>query len=126
MKSLLAAAAVLALGIAVGPAYAACSYPKAPEKIPDGNSATLQEMIAAKQSVKDYDEQINAYTSCLKLEYEAELAKSGPTLTDAQKKELDKRQAQKQNAAVDEDQQVAARMNEQIRIFKAKQAAAKG
>jgi hypothetical protein len=124
MKSLLAA--VLALGFATTSAHAACSYPKAPEKIPDGRSATLEEMRAAQLAVKDYDKEITAYTDCLNLEYDAELSKGGTNLSDKQKKELEKRRAQKQNAAVDEDQQVASRLNEQIRIYKAKQAAAKG
>jgi hypothetical protein len=124
MKSLLAV--VLALGLTAGSAHAACSYPKAPEKIPDGRSATLDEMRAAQLAVKDYDKAINTYTDCLNLEYDGEISKGGTNLSDQQKKELEKRRAQKQNAAVDEDQQVASRLNEQIRIFKAKQAANKG
>jgi hypothetical protein len=124
MKPLLAA--LLALGLTAGPAYAACSYPKAPDKIPDGNTATLQEMVAAKTAVDAYDKDIEAYTSCLKLEYDDRLAKDGATMTEAQKKDLEKRQTQKNNAAVEELEQVAKRMNEQIRIYKAKAAANKG
>ena len=123
MKSLLAA--LFVLGLAVGPAYAVCTYPKAPDKIPDGNTATLQEMVAAKKDVDSYDKDIEAYTSCLKLEYDDRLAKDGSTMTDAQKKDLEKRQTQKNNAAVEELEQVAKRMNEQIRIFKTKAAANK-
>jgi hypothetical protein len=124
MKSLLAA--LVTIGLATGPAYADCSYPKAPDKIPDGNTATLAEMIAAQQAVKSYDKDINAYTDCIKLEYDAEMAKDGTTLSDAKKKALEKRQIQKTNAAVDEDQQVAARFNEQLKAYKAKAAANKG
>jgi hypothetical protein len=124
MKSLLAAVVVTSLFAA--PAFAVCSYPKAPEKIPDGNTATLEEMLAAKTAVDAYNKEIESYLSCLNLEYSAQLTAEGSKLTDAQKKELEKRQTQKHNAAVDEDEQVAARLNEQIRIYKAKAAAKKG
>jgi hypothetical protein len=123
MKSLLAA--FVTLSLAAGTAYAECSYPKAPDKIPDGNTATLEEMIAAQAAVKNYDKEINAYTDCIKLEYDSDMAKDGATYSDAKKKALEKRQIQKTNAAVDEDQQVAARFNEQLKAYKAKAAAKK-
>jgi hypothetical protein len=125
MKALYSLALLAAL--ATGNAYAACSYPTAPDNIPDGNTATLEQMIAAQKAVKEFDAAINAYTSCLKLESDAALAKVNETSDDAkkkeeQKKELERMQVQKNNAAVEADEALAARFNEQLKSFKAKNA----
>jgi hypothetical protein len=42
MKAFFAIAALAALTVA--PVYADCSYPPPPDKIPDGSTATLEEM----------------------------------------------------------------------------------
>ncbi len=122
MNALSMLAAVAAL--AAAPVYADCSYPKAPDKLPDGSTATLQEMIAGQQAVKQFDKDIMAYTNCIHLEHDTAVGTLDTKLTDAQKaarqKELDNLETQKHNAAVDEDQSVAGRFNEQIRVFKAK------
>jgi hypothetical protein len=115
---------LVAIALLAAPVHAACSYPTAPTKIPDGATATLAEMVAAQKAVKQFDEQINAYTACIKLEESAQL--KGDKLTADQKKAIEAQQAQKNNAAVDQDQAIADRFNEQIRIFKAKSAASKG
>jgi cell fate (sporulation/competence/biofilm development) regulator YmcA (YheA/YmcA/DUF963 family) len=117
---------LVAIALLAAPVHAACSYPTAPTKIPDGATATLAEMVAAQKAVKQFDEQINAYTACIKLEEDAQLSKGGDKLTAEQKKAIEAQQAQKNNAAVDEDQALADRFNEQIRIFKARPAAPKG
>ena len=57
MKVLLPLAAMAIFAV---PAHAACSYPKSPEKIPDGATATLADMVAAQKAVKAFDEQITA------------------------------------------------------------------
>jgi hypothetical protein len=117
MKALLP---IALLALLAAPVHAACTYPTAPTKIPDGATATLAEMVAAQKLVKKFDEEINAYTACIKLEEDAQLAKGGDKLTPEQKSAIEQQQAMKNNAAVDEDQKVADRFNEQIRIFKAK------
>jgi hypothetical protein len=117
MKALLP---IALLALLAQPVHAACTYPTAPTKIPDGATATLAEMVAAQKLVKKFDEEINAYTACIKLEEGAQLAKGGDKLTPEQKSAIEQQQAMKNNAAVDEDQKVADRFNEQIRIFKAK------
>ena len=66
---------VLLAALAAGNAYAACTYPTAPADIPDGNTATLEQMVAAQKAVKEFDQEINAYTACLKLESDAAIAK---------------------------------------------------
>jgi hypothetical protein len=102
------------------PAFADCSYPKAPAKIPDGNVAALEEMVAAKNAVQGYNKEMDAYLACIKLEQDDTVAKQGTALTEDQKKQINAMYAQKNDAAVDELQAVAARLNEQIRVYKAK------
>jgi hypothetical protein len=102
------------------PVMADCTYPKAPAKIPDGNAAALEEMVAAKKSVEAYNKEMDAYLACIKLEQDDTVAKGGTSLTEDQKKQVAAMYAQKNDAAVDELQGIAARLNEQIRVYKAK------
>lgn len=117
MKALFAITALAALA---GPVYADCSYPPPPAKIPDGNSATMQEMLDGKNAVTQYNKDINAYVACIKLEHETAVTTAGDKLTPQQKADMEKIEVQKNNAAVDQLQSVADRFNEQIRIYKAK------
>ena len=117
MKALFAITALAALA---GPVYADCSYPPPPAKIPDGNTATMQEMLDGKNAVTQYNKDINAYVSCIKLEHETAVTTAGDKLTPQQKADMEKIEVQKNNAAVDQLQSVADRFNEQIRIYKAK------
>ncbi|MFO7276249.1 MAG: hypothetical protein DIU56_004360 [Pseudomonadota bacterium] len=111
--------AVAAL-LAAGPVHAACTYPKAPDRIPDGSTATREEMLAAQKAVKAYNEEMNTYLECLKSEYEDMLAREGANLTEERKQDLERMQVQRHNAAIDELQSVADRFNEQVRVFKAR------
>lgn len=103
-------------------AWAACTYPTAPAKLPDGNTATREEMIAGKKQVETYNGEMNAFLACIKQEYDDSLAKQAATLTEEQKRQMATRYTAKNDAAVDELQGVAARFNEQLRVFKAKSA----
>ena len=122
MKAWIPLTLVLALGAAAA-AQADCTYPRAPDKIPDGATASKDEMIAAKNDVSRYNNEMNAYLDCIKLEIQAvpkdaKMSKDDKAKADAQVKLLD----QKNNAAVDELQSVATRFNEQLKIWKAKNA----
>ena len=107
--------ALIALA-ASGVAQATCIYPRAPEKLPDGNTATYEEMAAAQKAVQQFNEDINSYNACLDLEM-VTLEKSG-NYDENRLTELRAMQAKKNNAAVDEVQALADRFNEQLRIFK--------
>jgi uncharacterized protein YfkK (UPF0435 family) len=109
--------ALLALA-AAGSAQAACIYPRAPDRLPDGSTATYEEMAAAQKAVKQFNDDINAYNACLDLEL-VTLEKSG-AYDENRLTELRAMQAKKNNAAVDEVQAVADRFNEQLRIFKSR------
>ncbi len=116
-------ALIAALGVAAN-AGATCSYPQAPGAIPDGATATKEQMIEAKNEIARYNTEMNAYLDCLKLETDAATPKDPSKLTaDEKKKAADQQKAlaQKNNAAVDELQAVVGKFNEQLKIFKAKQ-----
>jgi hypothetical protein len=89
------------------PAYADCQLPPAPSKIPDGNSASEQEMLTAMNTLKEYNGDVETYTKCLDFE--------------AKQNHLSRSQEEKMhNDAVDTLQKIAAKFNEQVRTFKAK------
>ena len=117
MKALFAITALAALA---GPVYADCSYPPPPTKIPDGNTATMEEMVEAKKAVTQYNKDINAYVACIKLEHETAVTNAGDKLTPEQKADMERMEVQKNNAAVDQLQSIADRFNEQVRVYKAK------
>ncbi len=114
--------------LAAGRSYATCVYPQAPDHIPDGNTATLKEMLAGQTAVKAYDSSIKAYTDCLRLEHDQQLTGADPSkMTADQKKAYDKKKSeldnvliQKNDAAVDADTAITNRFNEQVKIYKAK------
>lgn len=104
-------------------AHADCTYPKSPDAAPDGNSATLEQMVAAKKDFDRYNGDMNKYLDCIKLEMDAATPADPTKLTPDEKKKADEQQkmlVQKNNAAVDELQAVVAKFNEQLKIFKAK------
>jgi hypothetical protein len=109
---------VLTLLAAAGWAEATCIYPRAPDRVPDGATATYEEMVAAQKAVQQFNADINSYNTCLDLEM-ATLEKSG-AYDENRMSELRAMQAKKNNAAVDEVQTLADRFNEQLRIFTAR------
>ena len=123
MKALLALAAA---GLLATPAFADCVYPAAPTNLPDGRTATLEQMVAGQKTVQEYDKVIKEYVDCIDHELEASIAKAGDSLKPQQKTDMQKVEAQKHNAAIDQLQSVADRFNEQVKVFKARTADKKG
>ena len=122
MKAWIPLTLVLAFGAAAH-AHATCSYPRSPDAPPDGNTATKEQMIAAKQDFTRYNSEMNAYLECIKLEMDAATPKDPKKLSPDEKKKADEQQkvlVQKNNAAVDELQANVGRFNEQLKAFKAK------
>ena len=122
MKALLA----MALAAATTAAYADCPYPQAPTKIPDGATATLDEMVAGQKAVAAYQKSINDYNACIDKGLDDAIAKGGDQLKPEQKADMQRVEAQKHNAAVDQLQAVADRFNEQVKVYKARTADKKG
>jgi hypothetical protein len=114
-------ALILAGGLAAAQAQAACDYPVAPGKFPDGGQASKEEMLAAKKLVVKYNTDMETYLGCIKSEFDAKVAAETSATAD-QKAEMQKVQDQKHNAAVEEVTAVTDRFNEQLRAWKAKNA----
>ena len=117
------------LGLCGAAAHAACTYPRAPETIPDGETATQEQMVAAKKVFAQYNNDMTAYLNCIKLERDEGLASMEKEMSstqeekktfEARKEEYERKQVQKHNAAVDEVTAVVERFNEQVRLFKKK------
>ena len=70
MKAWIPLTLVFALGTAAH-AQATCTYPRSPDAPPDGNTATKDQMIAAKHDFDRYNGEMNSYLDCLKLEMDA-------------------------------------------------------
>ena len=112
-------ALILGCGLVAAQAQAACDYPAAPGKFPDGTQASKDEMLTAKKSVVKYNDDMTAYLTCIKSEFDTKVA--GMTnVTPEQKAEMEKVQNQKQAAALEEVTAVTDRFNEQLRAWKAK------
>jgi len=118
MKALLVLGAAAAL--AAGAAYADCPYPAAPDRMPDGASASMQEMLAGQKAVGEYNKAIGDYNACIDKELADAIAKGGDKLKPEQKADMQRIANQKHNAAIDQLQKIADRFNEQVKIYKAK------
>ena len=105
------------------PAHAACTYPKDPGAMPDGRTATKEQMIAAQGSVKAYNAAMDEYLKCI----DAESPKATDITADMspeQKKQIQQEieaSVKKHNAAGSDEEAVAARFNDQLKAYKAKQ-----
>ncbi|MDX9875632.1 MAG: hypothetical protein RBS88_12020 [Spongiibacteraceae bacterium] len=93
-------------------AHAACELPQRPT-IPNGASASEQEMVDAQGAVRSYVDSAQAYLDCLVAEDKAAGDKESK---DAKQARLDK-----YNAAVASMQEVGDQFNAQVREFKANQ-----
>lgn len=109
-----AASAFLAAQTASG-----CEYPSRTD-IPNGNTATKEEMIAGQKDVKQYVTDMETYLDCL-LE-EERMARSEMEDLSAEDEQLrDDLLNKKYNAAVDEMENVAAQFNEQVQAYKVRE-----
>lgn len=115
MTKTLRTLAPLAL-IALSPLALACDYPSRVD-IPDGATASKEQMLESQQAVKAYMSTMEEYLTCIERE-EKETVAGMPEITE---EELATRQAaltKKYNAAVEEMEIIAARFNEAVRAYK--------
>ena len=79
MNKITAAGTVLAGLLALaGTAHAECTYPKAPTGLPDGATATQDEMVEGMKTIKEYNNAVTAYLTCLDTEMDARIEAAGP------------------------------------------------
>jgi hypothetical protein len=109
--------AVGALVFFAAPLAFACDYPERPA-IPDGSSATKEDMLAAKAAVSAYLEGVDIYLTCIEGEEKAAVAE----LDNPDKAELQRRDdmlSKKFDAANDEKALVGEEFNQQVRAYNA-------
>ena len=114
-------ALMLAGLLASGVAGAECMYPKAPSNTPDGATATEEQMVAGMKAVKEYNGQVSAYLSCLEMEMNARIEAAGPDAAPEQVAQIKAIHTKRHNAAVEELEAHAARFNEHVKAFKARE-----
>ena len=123
MKFLTAAALPLLLILGSVAQGAACVYPQAPSKLPNGTSATKDEMMAANALMKEYSKAVqDVYLPCLAQEETDAVAALDPADPEFAKKKdaAEAIHAKKHNAALDELQAIATRWSEEIKAFQSK------
>lgn len=94
-----------------------CTAPAIPS-LPDGATATLEEMLAGQKAVKDFQAENTAYRTCLEPQITAaEMAASGdspgPELVEALKVLTDD-----YNASVSKEEELATSFNTELREYK--------
>jgi hypothetical protein len=100
--------------------FDACVAPTRPANAPDGATATLMQMQASQAATKAFDAATDAYQKCLSTAAETFLRQYGRGMSQANLQTVDALHTRINNAAVDADQSVADRFNQQLRIFKAR------
>ena len=101
-------------------AQAECAYPKEPANLPDGATATQEQMVEGMKAVKEYNGQVTAYLGCLEQEMNARVEAAGPDAPAEQIEQIKAIHTKRHNAAVEALEQHAARFNEQVKTFKAR------
>lgn len=97
--------------------HAECTYPKAPDSIPDGKTASEPEMIAAMSAFKQYNLDVDAYLACLDVETTTKAKEAAGASAIMQIKAM---QSKKRASATDERQAKIDAFNKQVRSFKSK------
>ena len=95
-----------------------CDYPARPF-IPDGATASKEELLAAKNGVQEFLASVDEYLKCVELEDQAASAKAD-NATPEQQKDLSKSLDRKFDAANEEKEMVGEQFNQQVRAYNAK------
>lgn len=114
-KSSLSAAACLS-GLLFAAAGIACEYPQSPS-VPDGSSASKEEMIAGQQETNAYIKELEAYQQCLVDAEETARAELGEEAEPEILKQREDVLTKKFNAAHDDMLKAAAAFNAELKEF---------
>lgn len=98
------------------PTALACDYPERAD-VPDGATATKEEMIAGQRGVKAYMGAMEEYLSCIEAA-EQETVAASDQLDEEAKQQRIEMYNKKYNAAVDEMNLLAEEFNVQVRAYK--------
>ena len=109
---------IISVGLLIGSlgyaqwTLADCNYPKMDFVIPNGATATMENMVAGQTNFKSYNADMEAYLACL----DSELSKVSKDLDNYL--EIQDLSDSKYNAAVDELKEAANQWNEAVRAYK--------
>ncbi len=104
------------LAMLLSPMAMACDYPQR-ASVPDGHSATKEEMIEGQRGVKAYIAAMEEYLACIESAEQDTVAGNDDLDEEARQQRIEMFN-KKYNAAVDEMNLVAAEFNIQVRAFK--------
>ena len=108
--------AISAAIILAAPIALACDYPHRAE-IPDGTTASKDQMIQGQRGVKDYMGAMEAYLSCIEAAEQETVAEANGSDEAARQQRIEMLN-KKYNAAVEEMNLVAEEFNVQVRAYK--------
>jgi TonB family protein len=113
-RIMLTALALAAASLPLGSAYAACTRPNFKITIPEGASATEEEMKAATQTLLKLDQDMGEYLRCIK----GEASQSTVGKDEATRQKLLQGYVDSHNSTTDELAGLAACFNAQVEVFK--------
>jgi hypothetical protein len=113
-KLILSAAIAFAAPVAV-----ACDYPPRPNDLPNGATASKQQMLDGVKTIKAYQEAMGTYLSCIEAD-QAVAAQNFESADKETKKQSEEMFNKKYNAAVEEQTLSVEEFNAQIRAYKDK------
>ncbi len=106
-------------GVIFAPAALACDYPER-ISIPNGSSATKDEMVAGQRGVKKFMADLEEYIACIEEEKDKKNRANIEEPDPIDQALRDEMLIKKHNAAVDDMEKVAAQFNEEVRTYKAR------
>ena len=95
----------------------ACNYPAPPKELPDGATATKDEMLAGVKMISKYQEEMTSYLACI----EADQIVASQALDDEDEEGKERSQDnfnKKYNAAVEAQTKTVEQFNLEIRTYK--------
>ena len=110
---------IISVGLLIGSlgyaqlTLARCDYPKMNFVIPNGATATMENMVAGQTNFKSYNVDMETYLDCL----DSEMSKISKGLDNYQ--EIQSLSDNKYNAAVDQLSEAADQWNAAVRAYKA-------
>lgn len=111
--------AALVAGLLLTQGAFACDYPQRAD-VPDGATATKDEMIAGQRGVKTYIAAMEEYLACIEAEEAQAVLALGEDVDDEGQRQRKDLFNKKYNAAVEEMNLVAEEFNIQVRTYKSR------
>jgi hypothetical protein len=109
------------LTLVASSAFSDCGKPTEPGTPPDGTSASRAQMVAAQEALKAYDAATTAYTQCVDAAAQNIVTQYQDFVPASEVRAVRALDVKVHNAAVDQDQVLVNRFNQQLRIFQGKQ-----